>query len=162
MAFDFAPRLTPEERDRARGKLGKMRAEALAAILAHLTRQAVEAGPAASPFRYEAEFRAMIRAGLVLQGWRWTPADDAAVLVVTISLEILQAKRPSWEEGQRNYATGDQIARTRCANCHAPLEPHQLVYCSKRCAVAAANRRSWSAHGEIYQMRKRMKARAQA
>ena len=148
MPFDMGPRLTPAERDRARGRLGRMRAEALAAVLAQLTRQALEAGRAPSPFVYEGPFRASIRAALTLQGWRWAPADDAAVLVVTIALELLQAERPSWEQGQRNYATGDQIARTRCANCGARLEGLQTRFCSAQCSFRYLQRASYWRHAD--------------
>lgn len=81
MPFDARPRLTRAARDAARGRLGKMRAEAVAAVLARLTREAVAEGRVASPFAYEAPFRALVRSQLVLQGWRWQPADDAAALV---------------------------------------------------------------------------------
>ena len=147
MPFDMGPRLTPAERDRARGRLGKMRAEALAAVLAQLTRQALEAGRAPSPFVYEGPFRASIRAALTLQGWRWAPADDAAVLVVTIALELLQAERPSWEQGQPDHVThgGALIARTRCIRCHAPLPEGHFKFCSPTCGQVYNNRlKGWA------------------
>ena len=136
MAFDGAPRLTRAERDAARGRLAKMRAEDLARALAQLTRQALEDGRAPSKFAYEAVFRATIRAALCLQGWRWHSADDAAALVVRVALELLRAERPSWNEGQPEHVVhgGALIQRLRCANCHKPLEDHQLKFCSKLCA----------------------------
>ena len=139
MPFDLRqPRLTRAERDAARNRLAKMRGEEMAAALARITRDALEDGRVPSPFAYEALFRAVLRSVLVLQGWRWTPADAAAAAVVRISLELLRVERPSWAEGQPDWAisSGDLIERTRCANCHKPLLEGRPKFCSTPCRNA--------------------------
>ena len=137
MPFDLRqPRLTRAERDAARNRLAKMRGEALAAMLARWTREALEDGRAPSPFAYEAMFRAALRSVLVLQGWRWHPADAAALAVVSVALELLQAERPSWAEGQEAW-TGTLVIRdTHCRQCGVPLMPRQVHFCSGTCRSA--------------------------
>ena len=145
MAFDMAslqPKLTRRERDATRHKLAKGRAEQVVGHLCALTRLALSEGRIVTPLAYEALFRQVIRSQLCLQGWKWHPADQVARDLVGVVLNILQAKRPSWEEGQREFVTygGRLIERTRCANCHKGLEGDQIKFCSSLCN-SAYNRR---------------------
>ncbi len=131
-------KLTRKELDAARGRLAKMRAEEITGRLCQITRQALEDGRIVTPLSCEAIFRQTIRASLCLEGWRWRDADKEAATVVGVVLSILQAKRPTWEQGQREYVTygGALIERTRCSNCGKKLEGDQLRFCSSLCRVS--------------------------
>ena len=135
-------KLTRAERDAARGKLARMRKENVARRLAQLTRAAMAEGRAASPFAYEALFVAGLRAFFCLQGWRWQHAHEAAGDVVRISLEILQAKRPSWGEGQPDWTIqgGALVKRERCANCGNRIDDDHYKFCGALCAGAYHSR----------------------
>jgi len=140
MPFDarHLGKLTGKAADAARGRLAKMRREELTGRLCRITRQALEEGRIATPLAYEGVFRQTIRACLCLEGWRWQAADEAACNTVSVALSTLQAKRPSWNEGQREYTIerGTLIERTRCANCGKKLEGEQAKFCSRACAQA--------------------------
>lgn len=142
MPFDAAPRLSPAQRDAARGKLATMRREALAAVLARYTRDALGDGRIPTKLAYEALFRAAMRSALCLQGWRWWQADEAAAATVAACLNLLQASRPSWADGQPDALgySGVVIERTRCANCGAPIPEERKKFCSDRCAIIFNNR----------------------
>jgi len=131
-------RLTPTQRDASRGLLARMRREDLAARLARWTREALADGRIVTPLNREALYRRIIRSTLCLQGWRWNAADASAMAVVQISLELVQARRPPWNEGQPEYviAAGTLIERTRCANCHGKLPEGRPKFCSAHCRNA--------------------------
>jgi hypothetical protein len=126
-------------------RLPKRRAEALAAGLARITREARADGRIASPFAYEGPFRHVMRRALVMRGWRWQPADEAAQLVLAVSFQLLRAERPSWEEGQPDWTrTGPFIQRTRCVNCRRKLPEGHWKFCSELCASSWHHRwRTW-------------------
>ena len=138
MPFDARRKLTRAERDAARGKLARMRGEAIARLLAGLTRDALASGQILTPLNREAVHRHTLRRVLILEGWRWRLADEAAAEVVRVSLEILRAKRPTWAEGQPDYVInpGLLIERTRCAECGKKLPPERPKFCSDGCANA--------------------------
>ncbi len=140
MPFDLGQpmRLTPAQRDAARGRLAKMRLEALARMLAGLTREAMAANEIVTPLNREGVYRRPLRTAFCLQGWPWQAADAAAARVVEVTFEILQTKRPSWPEGQRDWtiSRGDLIERTRCANCRKPLPEERPKFCCHHCARA--------------------------
>ncbi|MCC5984533.1 MAG: DUF2116 family Zn-ribbon domain-containing protein [Rhodobacteraceae bacterium] len=131
-------RLTRREQDALRGKLARMRSDELTGHLCRITREALADGRIITPLALEGLFRQVIRSSLCLQGWRWQDADRAAMAVVGVVLSILQAKRPSWNEGQREWTIerGTLIERTRCANCGKKLEGDQKKFCSVNCASA--------------------------
>jgi hypothetical protein len=135
MPFDVSHRLSRAERDAARGALAKARAERVVGHLCAITRLALSEGRIVTPLAYEALFRQVIRSELCLQGWRWTPADQVASDLVAVVLNILQVKRPSWNEGQREWTVegGTLIERTRCAHCGNKLQEGQLKFCGKPC-----------------------------
>lgn len=138
MPFDARRKLTRAERDAARGRLAKMRGEEIARLLAGMTRAALASGRIVTPLNREAVHRHVLRRVLILQGWRWRLADEAAARVVEVSLEILQAKRPTWNQGQPEYVInpGLLIERTRCAECGKRLPPERPKFCSDGCANA--------------------------
>jgi len=93
-------------------------------------------GIAASLFAYEGVFIAEMRSSLCLLGWPWSIADQAARDLVAEALRRINAERPSWNEGQREWTiqAGTLIARTRCVTCHKRLTGEQVKFCSKLCA----------------------------
>lgn len=93
-------------------------------------------GIATSLFAYEGRFIAEMRASLCLIGWPWPIADQAARELVAEALRRINAKRPDWNEGQREWTiqAGTLIARTRCITCHKPLTGEQVKFCSTLCA----------------------------
>jgi hypothetical protein len=137
--------LTRRERDAARRRLAKDRAEHIVGNLCAITRHAMDEGRVLSPLNCESLYRQTIRAELCLQGWPWADADRVAIDVVGVVLAILQAKRPTWNEGQPDHVIerGTLIARTRCANCGKELQGEQLRFCSNLCNSNHHHRVSW-------------------
>lgn len=127
--------LTRRERDAARRRLAKDRAENIVGNLCAITRHAMDEGRVLSPLNCEALYRRTIRAELCLQGWPWADADRTALDVVGVVLAILQAKRPTWNEGQPEHVIerGTLIARTRCACCGSSLPEDRPKFCSDGC-----------------------------
>lgn len=126
------------EGDRLRGRLGKDRSEAVVAGLRRIMRHEFVAGRTATLFGLEGPLRHALRETLCLQGWDWADADDAARQLVDAALASLWAMRPTWNEGQPEWAIeqGTLIARTRCARCHAPLPEGHHKFCSRLCSTA--------------------------
>ncbi len=93
-------------------------------------------GVTASLFAYEGAFIAELRSTLCLLGWPWPTANQAARDLVAEALRRINAERPSWNEGQREWTiqAGTLIARTRCVICHKRLAGDQTKFCSKICA----------------------------
>ena len=140
-------KLSRRERDAARGRLAKMRAEAVVALLIRLTRQGLEQGLISTPLNREAIYRQLIRSMLVLQSWHWQPADDVAAELVRIAFDTMRTKRPTWDEGQPDYVIdrGTLVERTRCANCGKGLEEQQRKFCGRLCGDAHGTRaRRWA------------------
>ena len=127
--------LTRRERDAARRRLSKDRAENIVGNLCAITRHAMDEGRVLSPLNCEAVYRQTIRAELCLQGWPWKDADRVAIDVVGVVFAIPQVKRPSWNEGQPEHVIerGTLVERTRCANCGNPLPPDRPKFCSDGC-----------------------------
>src|SRR5690606_7695490 len=77
-----------------------------------------------TPFAFEASCRHGLRSRLTLEGWNWKDADDTAADIVATALRQIGAKRPTWAEGQPDWAqngSGTMIERTRCIRCRGPL-----------------------------------------
>ena len=136
--FDMPHKPTRRERDAARHRLAKERANAIIGHLCATTRLSLSEGRIITPLAHEAMFRRVIRSQLCLQGWRWHPADQAARDLVAVVLSILQVKRPSWNEGQRDWTVegGALIERTRCARCGNPLPEGHHKFCGRLCSSA--------------------------
>ncbi|RCW86619.1 hypothetical protein [Paracoccus lutimaris] len=137
------------ERDARRDMLGAGRFDALVKELAAVIRLAFEAGATASLFGLEGPLRAGIRADLCRQGWRWIGADDMAREILAEAFRRVNAVRPSWEEGQQEWAihAGTLIERTRCVRCHKPLPEGHFKFCSNTCGASHHQRmatRKWA------------------
>lgn len=134
-ALEMQRALKRRERDARRGKLASERSERLATAMAATMRAAFTDGRAASLFAFEAPFRHAIRSGLTLQGWKWAAADEMAATLVADALRKAGAKRPSWNEGQREWTIegGALIERTRCVRCGNPLPEERHKFCSDLC-----------------------------
>lgn len=92
-----------------------------------------------TPFAFEATCRHALRSRLCLAGWGWADADAVANDIVQVALLRIGAKRPSWAEGQPEYAqngAGAQIERTRCIRCRSKLPEGHHKFCSDLCAGA--------------------------
>lgn len=125
------------EQDTRRGSLGKARSETIVAGLRRIMRHEFVQGRTATPFGLEGPLRHALRETLCLQGWHWADADAAARLMVETAIASLGAVRPSWNEGQPEWAIehGTLIERTRCARCHAPLPEGHHKFCSRLCST---------------------------
>jgi hypothetical protein len=98
-------------------------------------------------FALEAYCRHGLRSGLCLRGWKWQEADEAAADVVAAALNVVGAKRPSWQAGQPEWCQPGvmALARTRCIRCGWKLPEGNRKFCGSLChsahnmAVARAN-----------------------
>ncbi len=119
-----------------------------------------------SPFEYEASCHQGLRASLCASGTRWTVADLEAATIVAEGLRIIGAKRPTWEQGQREYVE----PRENCAWCRNALpEDLQLGgfhtrFCSEHCARAALAQRDFEtrssadrSYGAVYEAIRRLR-----
>lgn len=92
-----------------------------------------------TPFETEGPLRAALRSALCLEGHGWPRSDAEAASVVAQCLSILGAKRPDWEEGQREYT----VSPDQCSRCQGPIPTEFLIsqrktrFCSDVCARAA-------------------------
>ncbi|WP_126974659.1 hypothetical protein [Frigidibacter oleivorans] len=129
-------KLARVERDAERGKLGEGRYEHLVKELARVIRLAFEAGATGTLFGLEGPLRHGIRADLCLQGWRWHSADRMASELLDDAFRRVRAKRPTWNEGQPEWAiaAGTLIKRTRCVRCCKPLPEGHFKFCGDLCA----------------------------
>lgn len=131
------------EREGHRDRLGRARYQALVKDLVAVIRLAFEAGATGSLLGLEGPLRHAIRSDLCLQGWRWQDADRMAREILIDAFHAVHAKRPSWNEGQREWTipANTLIERTRCVHCHKPLPEGHHKFCGHICAVAAGKRR---------------------
>ncbi len=92
-----------------------------------------------TPFSVEGPCRAGLRARLCLQGWPWKEADKVADEIVRGALNIVGAKRPTWEQGQPEWTQPGAlpVPRERCARCNRLLPDGHRLWCSDVCARAA-------------------------
>jgi hypothetical protein len=95
-------------------------------------------------FAFEAVCRHAIRYALCRKGWQWEDADLAAARVVSMSLNLIGAERPSWAQGQPGWTEPGAlpIERTRCARCRKPLPDDRPKYCSDHCRQGAKDART--------------------
>lgn len=132
-------RQTRRAADARRGRLADSRRKALVDRLAISTRLALEADMIATKFGLEAAFRYRIRSILCLQGWPWPAADRAAREILDAVFARLCAARPSWDEGQPEWAqkgASASLGRMGCARCRKALPPGHHKFCGKLCADA--------------------------
>ncbi len=129
-------------REARRGRLGKLRADALVDELVKVIRLAFEAGATGSLFGLEGPLRHGIRADLCLMGWRWRDADLMARELLNEAFRRARAVRPTWYEGQPEWTiqAGTLIERTRCVRCGNRLPDGHTRYCSRLCGDAHHHR----------------------
>lgn len=139
-----------QARDARRGELGRGRYGTLVKELTAVIQLAFEAGATASLFGLEGPLRHGIRADLCLQGWTWANADLMAREMLDDAFRAARAVRPSWEEGQAEWAihAGTLIERTRCVRCHGPLPEGHFKYCSTNCGASYNQRLAWRKKAE--------------
>lgn len=124
----------PKEKPR---RLTKERKVAIREKVVELIRDGMEQGQP-SKFWCEGPARAGIRSSLCLQGWKWAEADAVAVEIVAAALNIVGAKRPTWQEGQPEWTQPGAlpIKRERCIRCRKPLPEGHWKFCSHLCNTA--------------------------
>lgn len=97
-----------------------------------------------SHFENEGAVHHGIRAALCLDGHGWALSDIEADLLVQQGLRTIGAKRPSWEQGQREYL----VARENCSWCQAAIDEEDRAkgarFCSAVCARSAFVRREYT------------------
>src|SRR5690606_21909300 len=99
-----------------------------------------------SPFEHEGTVRHGLRSSLCLTGVGWNTADREAANIVGAALSAIGAKRPSFEEGQRQYSTPLE----NCQWCGLELEKTHHAgrrvapYCDEICAGLALRNRDFS------------------
>ena len=88
-----------------------------------------------TPFAFEAFCRHEMRSGLCLRGWPWADADAAAAEIVAAALNMVGARRPTWQQGQPEYVQFGVVLeeRTRCVVCGWKLPEGHRLYCSSTC-----------------------------
>lgn len=107
-----------------------------------------------SPFEHEGSARAGVRSALCLQGFDWYRADCEAAAIVAESLRLLGAKRPTWEQGQREYVT----PRENCWRCGGEISEDMLFgkvaigFCSEECARFSMSGRDYESSLRYTQM----------
>lgn len=93
-----------------------------------------------SPFENEGAVRQSLRATLCLRGHSWQASDTESAMLINEAFNIMGAKRPSFDEAQREYT----IPSDNCAWCWGFIANDGLTaygrrgrYCSVECAKAA-------------------------
>lgn len=98
-----------------------------------------------SGFEHEASIRNGLRSALCLKGYSWSDSDHEAAALISAAFTFLGYKRPSWEEGQREYV----VPRENCSWCGVAIEQHldvgrkSMRFCSETCARAALTKREY-------------------
>jgi hypothetical protein len=89
-------------------------------------------------FAVEGTCRHAIRSALVLQSWRWPLADFVAHEIIVAALNMVGAKRPTWEQGQPEWTQPGILTAPRfwCMQCGRPLPDGHYRFCSRVCAAA--------------------------
>lgn len=94
-------------------------------------------------FEKEGVTVAGLRSGLCLSGYGFDRSDAEARSLVVEALRAMGARRPTWEEGQREYVASPDYCRT----CRGPLDEESLTsgvpFCSAECAQATYVRREF-------------------
>ncbi|MER9306788.1 hypothetical protein [Mesorhizobium sp. M0496] len=99
-----------------------------------------------TPFSFEGACRHGVRSSLCLDGWPWLDADICAAEVIAAALNKIGAMRPTWWQGQPEYADTD-TSRGFCAHrrCGRPIPTDRGIrngkpvkYCCDECGSTAA------------------------
>ncbi|TFF27508.1 hypothetical protein E3C22_03360 [Jiella endophytica] len=90
-----------------------------------------------TPFENEGPARHGVRSALCMDGHGWRQADREAKEIVDEALKRFGVPRPTWEEGQPDYADGAEY----CAWCRGPMDDagrsKRSRFCSVECAKSA-------------------------
>ncbi len=88
-----------------------------------------------TPFAFEGAARHGLRSSLCLAGWKWSDANAAAADVVSTALNLIGARRPTWQQGQPEHTQPAVVAltRTRCIRCGERLPDAHTKFCSHLC-----------------------------
>lgn len=115
-----------------------------------------------TPFQNEGSMRHGLRSSLCLGGHGWQESNAEAVSLVETALRRMGASRPSWEEGQWEYAE----RRDRCVRCGKDIDAPQTFrgyrFCSDLCARLTLERRNFARRSEddrLYAAAKRIIAK---
>ncbi|MBY0138172.1 hypothetical protein E2977_07190 [Paracoccus yeei] len=121
-----------------RKKLGQRLTHTMVHEIAGLIRLSFEAGEITSVFGLEGPLRAGLRSDMCRNGWSWAEADAMARELLDSAFQQVRATRPSWSEGQPDWAvsTGAMIERSICARCGKPLPEGKFKFCCNFCAKA--------------------------
>lgn len=98
-----------------------------------------------SPFENEGATRHGLRSALCEDGHAWSVADHEAEVVVAQVFRLMGAKRPSWDQGQRQYT----VAEENCNWCGLEIAEEDRSgnraarFCSAVCARSALQHRDW-------------------
>lgn len=90
-------------------------------------------------FAMEAACRHGLRSALCLKGIKWAQADAIAADIVAAALRQIGAVRPTWQQGQPEWAQDghNPIERERCRQCNGKLPDDDYrdrrVFCSSTC-----------------------------
>ncbi|WP_424992404.1 hypothetical protein [Oceaniradius stylonematis] len=95
-------------------------------------------------FAFEGACRHGLRSALCLEGWQWAEADRVAAEIVSVALNIIGARRPTWQEGQPEWTQPGAmpIERERCKRCAKPLPESRTMFCSDLCRAAEHNEKA--------------------
>lgn len=92
-----------------------------------------------SPFEHEASVHHGLRSALCIDGHGFARSEQEAATLVSEGLRLIGAKRPTWQEGQRNHVDDED----KCRWCSRTLPPEastgnrRHIYCSDVCGKAA-------------------------
>ena len=97
-------------------------------------------------FAFEGSTRHQLRSAWVLEGMKWSKADEKAEAVIMLAFRKLKAIRPTWLEGQSEFARGGGrlfCANTRCAQIITRHSDQATLYCSEVCRLRAKSFRGY-------------------
>jgi hypothetical protein len=99
-----------------------------------------------SPFEHEAPMVQGLRSAFCEKGEPWSRADREAAELVAQAESLLGLKRPTWEQGQREWTDSPD----HCSWCQGPMEQPEAErfervrrFCSADCARQAVAHRTW-------------------
>ncbi|MBB4064733.1 endogenous inhibitor of DNA gyrase (YacG/DUF329 family) [Gellertiella hungarica] len=95
-----------------------------------------------SKFEHEGACRSGLRSALCSDGWGWSDADIIAAGITAAALKAIGAVRPTWQEGQPEYALDGikVVERVFCKGCGVKIPEQDSErprdYCEPRCVQA--------------------------
>jgi hypothetical protein len=94
-------------------------------------------------FALEGACRTGLRIGFIAQSASWPVADLIAHHIIISALNLIGARRPTWQEGQPEYTQDGAITvqRERCLECCRPLPEGHWRFCSEICGSRNYDRR---------------------